>query len=271
MSSTVFSSLISESSIGYDAVATIPALGSPENILEAAFYIPTSAVGLLIGKSGATLKMIMDRSGAKVRFQNSHDMIIGARERGITITGSKKQMQEALRIIFLKLQAHAPSSSPQFHTADRNDISTHSGEVQLAPEAENEPLVIIQWAIPQAATGMLIGKQGLRIKYINDVSGAWVKIAHPEESSLGDDERRVYIRGTRAQTDAALTIVRDLAGGRPLTDIIKEDRTDVFIPRRSTKAILLKTPGTELYAPHESNQLTSIEEKNARRRFRRAN
>ncbi len=222
------------------------------SIYHATLSVPTSAIGLLIGKSGSTLKMIMTRSGAVVRLQNSNDMLPGTKERAMSISGQKNQVQEALKIVLLKLQSHAPSSSPQFHTADNNALCAPSSEVEI--EDPTNELVIIQWAIPQSATGMLIGKQGMRIKYINDMSGAWVKIAHPEETSLGTDERRVYIRGTKTQAETALKIVRDLAGGRPLTDVIEEDRTDIFIPRRAQSAVM--EPNTSAQFNQEKNENT---------------
>ena len=40
---------------------------------------------------------------------------------------------------------------------------------------------ILKWIIPQNSCGVLIGRGGDGIRRINDMTGAWVKVAHIEE------------------------------------------------------------------------------------------
>ena len=207
------------------------------------FSIPTSAVGLLIGKGGLTLKSFIEGSGADVILQNSRDMFPNVLERGITITGELHHIGHAMRMIMIKLQAHIPASTVQFHAQDVSQ-EVHSGE----------PNIIVHWAIPSQATGVLIGRQGLRIKYINKISGAWVKVAHPEESSPTEDERRVYIRGTKSQVASALKIVQELTGGRSLSNEDEQERTEILIPRRASKYVLFDETDLDIYMPADKEK-----------------
>ena len=181
--------------------------------------IRASAVGLLIGKSGQTLNAMTNQSGAMIKFHEVEDTSKNKyKERCVVITGGSKNVCDALRLIMLRLQSQ---------------LSTRAKNVETDSEMQ-----LIQWAIPQAAAGLLIGKQGAGIKHINERSGSWVKIAHPEES-LVSGERIVYIRGSKSQTALALEIVKKVAGGRPLV----EDEREAFciqmrLPRRSTDSVL---------------------------------
>ena len=161
--------------------------------------VRASAVGLLIGKSGQTLNIMTTQSGASIKFHESGEVsIMNQKERCVVISGKPKSVNEAFKMVMIRLQSQL-SSSATSTSEDKQD--TH----------------LVQWAIPQAAAGLLIGKQGAGIKHINEKSGCWVKIAHPEES-LVSGERIVYIRGYKNQTEMALEIVKKVAGGRSIMD-----------------------------------------------------
>jgi hypothetical protein len=192
----------------------------PEPEITLTISVRASAVGLLIGKSGRTLSAMTQASGASIIFQNfSETSSTQYKERCVLIKGTLKRVKEALKHIMIRLQS-------QLSTSGTN----------AAQEGGNQPLV--QWAIPQSSAGLLIGKQGAGIKHINERSGCWVKIAHPEES-LVSGERIVYIRGAADQTKIALEIVKKVAGGRPLVnDESLQSTVQVVLPKRAISTIL---------------------------------
>jgi len=96
---------------------------------------------------------------------------------------------------------------------------------------------VLQWIIPKSFCGVLIGKNGSRIKLINESSGAWVKIAHHEEVGPDVGESFIYIRGTAAQTAQALLMVQRIAGGRP-HKTSDADSITVNVPYRSLRSII---------------------------------
>jgi len=155
-------------------------------------------------------------------------MAPGSRERALFITGSPRLIQSAMQIIMLRLQTQLTTTQ-----------SEHMRQ-QAIENGQNLDKLVIQWIIPQQATGLLIGKNGARIKMINERSGAWVKIAHPEETAPSIGERYVYIRGSAAQTACAVDIVRSIAGGRASNASDKEgQRSVVVIPLRAVGAVAM--------------------------------
>lgn len=196
--------------------------------------IPTAAVGLIIGKAGQFLKYIGHISGATLRLQVFDDMAPGTRERALFIGGDPRVIQSAMQIIMLRLQTQLTTSQAEQIHADKAEQGGKSSDK-----------LVIQWIIPQNATGLLIGKNGTRIKMINERSGAWVKIAHPEEAAPGVGERYVYIRGTQAQSSAAVDIVRSIAGGRASNASDKlGNRSTIVIPLRSVASVVLGDAST---------------------------
>ena len=195
--------------------------------------IPTSAVGLIIGKAGLFLKYIGHISGAQLRLQSFDEMMHGIQERAIFVTGEPTSIKSAVQVILLRLQV--PSEPGR--TFGGGVANNNNGDGST--EGTSSDQHVIQWIIPQSSCGLLIGKNGSRIKMINENSGAWVKIAHPEETGPDVGESYIYIRGTAAQTADALTMVKRIAGGRPSK--VKEPDLDshtVSIPLRSVNDVL---------------------------------
>ena len=80
-------------------------------------------------------------------------------------------------------------------------------------------------------------------------SGAWVKIAHPEEYRPGEGERLVYVRGSHAAAIKALEIVVHLAGGHPVEDsaLPKDGCTTLVVPRRAINSALFHEDTDEMH------------------------
>jgi hypothetical protein len=151
--------------------------------------VAASSVGLLVGKSGQFFKYMEHTSGTHMYLQSFDDMLDGSTNRTLTITGTQQAVLMAVEIVMLRLKTQLSDA--------------------LEPFSDK---VLVQWIIPQANAGLLIGKNGSHIKYINATSGSWVKISHPEEvQPLG--QRIVYVRGTVAQTKEAVTMIQEIAGG----------------------------------------------------------
>lgn len=151
--------------------------------------VGSSSVGLLVGKSGQFYKYMEHTSGAHMYLQSFNDMLDGSTNRTLTITGTQQAVLMAVEIVMLRLKTQLSDA--------------------LEPSSDK---VLIQWIIPQVYAGLLIGKNGSNIKYINETSGSWVKMAHPEEvQPLG--QRIVYVRGTVAQTKEAVAMIQEIAGG----------------------------------------------------------
>lgn len=166
---------------------------------------PTDAIGLLIGKSGKTLTKISMESGVHIGLQSHNDIECGSRERAVIIQGTISSTMKALRIIVPIIAGRktvdggndrsVESASLGNDASESNDPDKSRGhdsaltETLGYAEETNSNFDLIKWVIPQSLCGKLIGKGGNGIKHINTSSGAWVKIAHIEEISPGENER----------------------------------------------------------------------------------
>ncbi|KFP63587.1 RNA-binding protein Nova-1, partial [Cariama cristata] len=85
--------------------------------------VPNSTAGLIIGKGGATVKAIMEQSGAWVQLSQKPDGI-NLQERVVTVSGEPEQNRKAVELIIQKIQEDPqmansnPTGSPYANTAE---------------------------------------------------------------------------------------------------------------------------------------------------------
>ncbi|XP_041121795.1 RNA-binding protein Nova-1-like isoform X3 [Polyodon spathula] len=72
--------------------------------------VPNSTAGLIIGKGGATVKAIMEQSGAWVQLSQKPDGI-NLQERVVTVSGEPEQNCKAVELIIQKIQEDPQSGS----------------------------------------------------------------------------------------------------------------------------------------------------------------
>lgn len=180
------------------------------------FSVPINAVGLLIGKNGETLKFICRESSATVTLQHFHDLRKGVTERVIIISATNiPNFIKAYDLIIDKLKIY------------KSSLITFKDTVKDEPDA----IEVVKWLVNQSYCGLLIGRSGEKIKKIRELSGAWVKIAHIEESvTIPNGDRLVYIRGTAKQNAIALDLVKNLVGGLPFDDVENESKISITQP-----------------------------------------
>ncbi|CAL8347962.1 unnamed protein product [Arctogadus glacialis] len=81
-----------------------------EDRKKAKLIVPNSTAGLIIGKGGATVKAVMEQSGAWVQLSQKPEGI-NLQERVVTISGEPEQNRKAVEIIVQKIQEDPQSSS----------------------------------------------------------------------------------------------------------------------------------------------------------------
>jgi RNA-binding protein Nova len=72
------------------------------NLISGKLLVPSAASGLIIGRSGATIQLISETSGAKLQL-SSKDDILNTKERILTLTGSLPSCIKATHQIIAKL------------------------------------------------------------------------------------------------------------------------------------------------------------------------
>ncbi|XP_059986777.1 RNA-binding protein Nova-2 isoform X2 [Lagenorhynchus albirostris] len=77
---------------------------------QAKLIVPNSTAGLIIGKGGATVKAVMEQSGAWVQLSQKPEGI-NLQERVVTVSGEPEQVHKAVSAIVQKVQEDPQSSS----------------------------------------------------------------------------------------------------------------------------------------------------------------
>ncbi|WCJ33777.1 KH domain-containing protein [Euphorbia peplus] len=167
--------------------------------------IPNGKVGVVIGKGGETIKQIQQQSGAKVQITKDQVADPHALTRDVELIGSSEQISRAEELIN-DVISEADAGSSASSAVHGLNVKQYGGE-QFAVKVPNDKV------------GLLIGKGGETIKYMQNKSGARMQII-PLHLPPGDPstERTVYISGSTEQIEAAKELVNDVVSGKRIID-----------------------------------------------------
>ncbi|WOL09086.1 hypothetical protein Cni_G17839 [Canna indica] len=159
--------------------------------------IPNGRVGVIIGKSGETIKYLQLQSGAKIQVTRDMDADPNSQTRSVELVGTSEQIIRAEQLINDVL-AEAEAGASGIITARK------FGSVQAGAEQ-------FQMKVPNNKVGLVIGKGGESIKNMQAKSGARIQVI-PLHLPPGDTstERTVYIDGTKEQIEAAKQLVNEV-------------------------------------------------------------
>ena len=146
---------------------------------------PNTMAGALIGKQGVVLHKLMDDSGARIRVSNSDELIPNTHERVVTITGPLNAICRAQHLVSCQL------ADPK------------QGEEAVAPRPPTNDERSLKLLFPNAAAGVIIGKQGSVITELKTLSGAHIRVSQPSEVIHATQERIVTLVGMQHQIDTA--------------------------------------------------------------------
>ncbi|CAJ0557695.1 unnamed protein product, partial [Mesorhabditis spiculigera] len=152
--------------------------------------VPRSAVGMIIGRSGETIRRIAQETGARIQFQPDVNPASG--ERTAVLVGTMENIERATQAITQLVNRSFAQSGDQ------------------GPE-------LFYMHVPASKTGQLIGKGGETIKQISAESGAHCQLSNDPPPK--DDEKVFTIKGTPYQVHHAKHLIRIRANySRPTTN-----------------------------------------------------
>ncbi|KAG6501249.1 hypothetical protein ZIOFF_041127 [Zingiber officinale] len=159
--------------------------------------IPNGRVGVIIGKSGETIKYLQLQSGAKIQVTRDMDADPNSLTRSVEIVGTSEQISRAEQLINDVL-AEADSGA---------SATIASRKFGCVPPGVEQ----FQMKVPNNKVGMVIGKGGETIKNMQARSGARIQVI-PLHLPPGDTstERTIYIDGTQEQIEIAKQLVNDV-------------------------------------------------------------
>ncbi|XP_063058460.1 RNA-binding protein Nova-1 [Engraulis encrasicolus] len=131
---------------------------NPDRVKQAKLIVPNSTAGLIIGKGGATVKAVMEQSGAWVQLSQKPEGI-NLQERVVTVSGEPEQNRKAVEIIVQKIQED-PQSSSCLNISYSNVTGPVANSNPTGSPYANTADVLPN-AAAAAATSTLLGQAGL--------------------------------------------------------------------------------------------------------------
>ncbi|KAJ1553582.1 hypothetical protein HK405_007499, partial [Cladochytrium tenue] len=183
--------------------------------------ISTKEAGIVIGQSGANVADIRQQSGARVTVS---DMITGAHERVLTVAGPLDAAAKAFSMVATRIAekarqhelspfqrgpsrafstskgddgednpdgSHPPSTPIERSSEIGDDTELPVGSINPVP-VKGRP-ISLRFLVPHARMGSVIGRHGVKIKEIQEISGS--RLTASEELLPNSTERVVTVTG----------------------------------------------------------------------------
>ncbi|RAL52884.1 hypothetical protein DM860_007652 [Cuscuta australis] len=157
--------------------------------------IPNGRVGVIIGKSGETIKYLQLQSGAKIQVTRDMDADPNSQTRAVELMGTPEQVAKAEQLIQdVLVEADSGGSG----IVSRRLTGHQGGAEQFVMRVANNKV------------GLVIGKGGETIKTMQATTGARIQVI-PLHLPPGDTstERTVQIEGTSDQIEHAKQLVNE--------------------------------------------------------------
>lgn len=151
-------------------------------------FVRSAAAGTVIGKGGATLKLIRERTGAKV--QVGRDELQG--QRPCIISGTNEQSMLAVGMIHDLLNSEGPES------VNRSDDDSQQPFPPSSDNAKHQRLAgegATKLLVPAKSAGAVIGKQGSGLARIRELCGVKVEMLQQGQAPHWCEDRAVILQG----------------------------------------------------------------------------
>ncbi|XP_004501474.1 uncharacterized protein [Cicer arietinum] len=183
---------------GFDSYDSKPQYSSSPYGSSKKIDIPNGRVGVLIGKSGETIKYLQLQSGAKIQITRDMDADPNSSTRMVELMGTPDAVASAEKLINEVL-------------AEAESGGSGGGTRRMAAQSGGDEFVM---QIPNNKVGLIIGKGGETIKSMQASSGARIQVI-PLHLPPGDTstERTLKIDGTPEQIESAKQLVNQIVSG----------------------------------------------------------
>ncbi|KAI9664348.1 MAG: hypothetical protein M1831_002281 [Alyxoria varia] len=160
--------------------------------------VPSSSVGLIIGRNGDNMKRIESESGARVQFINGPEA--GQNVRQCRITGNQRQRADAISEIY-----RTCDETPSHNAKPTNNKAPPTPVNIPAPKGPEEN---VQMMVPDRTVGLIIGRHGETIRDLQDRSKCHVNIVGENRSVNG--QRPVNLIGDSQSIEAATRAINEI-------------------------------------------------------------
>ncbi|PKU82559.1 hypothetical protein MA16_Dca019588 [Dendrobium catenatum] len=192
--------------------------------------IPNGRVGVIIGRSGETIKYLQVQSGARIQITRDLDADPNALTRSVDLIGTPEQISKAEQLINEVLSEADVGGSGIISARKFAAVPTNSDHFSMK--------------VPNNKVGLIIGKGGENIKNMQATCGARIQVI-PLHLPPGDPstERTVHIDGTKEQIELAKQLVNDVVNSE--VDFLKTTQFKVLFEKLNRA----RNPQTGGYRP----------------------
>ncbi|KAK9697762.1 hypothetical protein RND81_08G059800 [Saponaria officinalis] len=165
--------------------------------------IPNNKVGVLIGKSGDTIRFLQINSGAKIQITRDADADPNATTRTVEILGRPESLSKAERLIKdVIAEADAGGSPSLVARGFSAALSEGSTEIEIP--------------VPGDKVGLIIGRGGDTIRNLQTRSGARIQlIPQNVPGEQQSKEKKVKITGDKRQVESARELIKEVMNQQP--------------------------------------------------------
>ncbi|KJE97802.1 hypothetical protein, variant 3 [Capsaspora owczarzaki ATCC 30864] len=171
--------------------------------------VPREFTGAVLGERGDTIKRLQHDTGTRIQFRSGDD---GAAIRTLQVTGEEsatRRAEAAIQVIIEEARNRRPGSrveysggggsgsfgSASFSGSGSGGYSARSGHTN------------IQVAVPARITGLVIGKSGENVKYMEQATGARIQLN--KDAPPNAVEKFFNVSGEAAAVEAAQNMLRE--------------------------------------------------------------
>lgn len=145
------------------------------------FGVPNALVGYVIGKGGENIRDVQARTGTHVQIQREQDMMVGAQERLVTVSGPPAAVATAKQLILQMVEARKSEIARPGAPGGGGGSMGASGANAMGMGADasggSNPVVTIHIPIPDAKVGLIIGKSGAMVQGIQRKTGVHIQVS----------------------------------------------------------------------------------------------
>ncbi|KAG6482198.1 hypothetical protein ZIOFF_058829 [Zingiber officinale] len=159
--------------------------------------VPNNKVGVLIGKSGETIRYLQYNSGAKIQITRDAEADPSSNCRPVELIGSLDSVNRAEKLVKDVIAEAEAGGSPSL-------VARGFGTLQSGGEQ-------FEITVPNEKVGIIIGKGGETIKNLQTRSGARIQLI-PQHLPEGDasKERIVRVTGDQRQIESAKQMIKEV-------------------------------------------------------------
>lgn len=178
---------------------TTPSIDLSTSTVTIRALVSSREAGAVIGKGGATVAQIRDDAQVRVGVSKSEP---GIMERVLTVAGLVKKVSFAFALIATAILDSAVSSPDYLSDFNNNHHSNNNNN-----NNNNSKTTSIKLLIPHQQMGSIIGRQGQRIKSIQEECA--VRMVAAKEMLPQSTERVVEVSGTPSSIERAVQLIAE--------------------------------------------------------------